>query len=174
MTASNVHISGALRQQAIDTARSAFDGGILDAATNTFETTKPIPVITRTELTANAAARHVGNLEAAKTIISNLQEKIALEYIDKKRHMNNRQMYSQRRRIQPESGQFNSNNVEDCLKQCQSKCDLQEIAPKETIVGFAPSFIRPLPDIFTMKYFMFLVTALPNHKAAGCSKIILK
>ena len=59
----------------MNTAQSAFDGGILDAATNTFGTTKPIPVITRTELAEIAAAHHVGNLKAAKTIISDLRKK---------------------------------------------------------------------------------------------------
>ena len=43
--------------------------------------------------------------------------------------------------------------------------------PQKTIVGFASSFIRALPDTFTMEYFMSLVTALPNHKAVGCSII---
>ena len=86
----NIRLPSQRRQEAINRAQQLFDSGILDAATHTFETTKPQPLITREELSAIAAMRHLGNLETANSLISELQSKIALEFSAKKMTMNYR------------------------------------------------------------------------------------
>ena len=52
-----------------------------------------------------------------------------------------------------------------------SKMGTCEIRPKEDIIGPIPNCTKPLPEEFTMDYFMILINDMPNHKATGKSKI---
>ena len=125
----NIYLPSQRRQDAINRAQQLFDSGILDAATHTFGTTKPQPLITRAELSEIAAMRHLGNLETANTLISDLESKIALEYSAKKINMNNtdiiKKMDNQRRRISRESDALNPRNIEECLEKWILKWKLQ-------------------------------------------------
>ena len=137
LEACNTHLSSQRRQESMNSAIRILNGGILDSATTIFGTTKPMPLITRAELSEMAAELHLGNSDAAAQIMSNLQRKIALEFDAKKigktptDHI--KQMGAQRRRIAKESGSLNPNNVEQYLSEWIPKWGLVKFVPKKIL-----------------------------------------